>query len=63
MRRAGAGTAATKDSGPPRCARARRSPVQLRCLIVDDDQGFLDAARLLLERAGVLAVAFRSRWR
>jgi len=27
--------------------------VQIRCLIVDDNQRFLDAARLLLEREGV----------
>jgi DNA-binding NarL/FixJ family response regulator len=27
--------------------------VQIRCLIVDDNQPFLDAARLLLERQGV----------
>jgi DNA-binding NarL/FixJ family response regulator len=27
--------------------------VQIRCLIVDDSQPFLDAARLLLEREGV----------
>jgi DNA-binding NarL/FixJ family response regulator len=27
--------------------------VQIRCLIVDDNQPFLDAARLLLEREGV----------
>jgi DNA-binding NarL/FixJ family response regulator len=39
-RRAGADTAATK----------------IRCLIVDDSQLFLDAARLLLEREGVSVV-------
>jgi DNA-binding NarL/FixJ family response regulator len=27
--------------------------VQIRCLIVDDSQPFLDAARLLLEREGI----------
>jgi DNA-binding NarL/FixJ family response regulator len=31
--------------------------VQLRCLIVDDNQPFLDAARLLLEREQVAVVA------
>ncbi|MCW2966109.1 MAG: putative transcriptional regulator [Actinomycetia bacterium] len=30
--------------------------MQLRCLIVDDNQPFLDAARLLLEREGVAVV-------
>jgi DNA-binding NarL/FixJ family response regulator len=30
--------------------------VQIRCLIVDDKQLFLDAARLLLEREGVAVV-------
>jgi CheY-like chemotaxis protein len=30
--------------------------VQIRCLIVDDNQPFLDAARLLLERKGVPVV-------
>ena len=30
--------------------------VQIRCLIVDDDQPFLDAAHLLLEREGVAVV-------
>jgi DNA-binding NarL/FixJ family response regulator len=30
--------------------------VQIRCLIVDDSQPFLDAARLLLERQGVTVV-------
>src|SRR2546423_7263716 len=39
-RRAEAGTAATK----------------IRCLIVDDNRPFLDAARLLLEREGVAVV-------
>jgi len=39
-RRAEAGTAATK----------------FRCLIVDDNQPFLDAARLLLEREGMAVV-------
>src|SRR6476660_4009504 len=40
--------------------RASASPnaerVQIRCLIVDDNQPFLDAARLLLEREGVAVV-------
>src|SRR5258705_12176835 len=40
--------------------RADPSPdadrVQIRCLIVDDNQRFLDAARLLLEREGVPVV-------
>jgi DNA-binding NarL/FixJ family response regulator len=31
--------------------------VKIRCLIVDDSQPFLDAARLLLERQGVAVVA------
>jgi DNA-binding NarL/FixJ family response regulator len=30
--------------------------VQIRCLIVDDNRPFLDAARLLLEREGVAVV-------
>jgi len=30
--------------------------VQVRCLIVDDNRPFLDAARLLLEREGVAVV-------
>jgi DNA-binding NarL/FixJ family response regulator len=30
--------------------------VQIRCLIVDDNQPFLDAARLLLEREGMAVV-------
>jgi DNA-binding NarL/FixJ family response regulator len=30
--------------------------VQIRCLIVDDNRAFLDAARLLLERDGVAVV-------
>jgi DNA-binding NarL/FixJ family response regulator len=30
--------------------------LQIRCLIVDDNQQFLDAARLLLEREGVTVV-------
>ena len=30
--------------------------MQIRCLIVDDNQPFLDAARLLLEREGVAVV-------
>jgi len=30
--------------------------VQIRCLIVDDNQPFLDAARLLLKREGVAVV-------
>jgi DNA-binding NarL/FixJ family response regulator len=30
--------------------------VQIRCLIVDDNQPFLDAARLLLEREGMPVV-------
>jgi DNA-binding NarL/FixJ family response regulator len=30
--------------------------VQIRCLIVDDNQPFLDAARLLLEREGLAVV-------
>src|SRR6478752_3048068 len=47
-RRVGAGTAATNDSGSDR--------VQIRCLIVDDNQQFLEAARLLLEREGVAVV-------
>ena len=47
------------DSGSPRSAQARfedRDRVQIRCLIVDDNQPFLDAARLLLEREGVEVV-------
>jgi DNA-binding NarL/FixJ family response regulator len=30
--------------------------VQIRCLIVDDNEAFLDAARLLLEREGIAVV-------
>jgi CheY-like chemotaxis protein len=53
-RKAGAGTAAaTNDSGEP-LGNADRG--QIRCLIVDDNQPFLDAARLLLEREGVAVV-------
>jgi CheY-like chemotaxis protein len=51
--------AATDDSGSPRRAPARleeRGPVQIRCLIVDDNQPFLDAARLLLERERMAVV-------
>jgi CheY-like chemotaxis protein len=59
-RTAGAGTAAaTNDSGLPRCARAHicnADGVHIRCLIVDDNQPFLDAARLLLERQGLAVV-------
>src|SRR5258706_10511389 len=59
-RRAGAVTAAaTDDSDSPRCAPAcleERRRVQIRCLIVDDNQPFLDAARMLLEREGVAVV-------
>jgi DNA-binding NarL/FixJ family response regulator len=34
--------------------------LQIRCLIVDDNQAFLDAARLLLEREGVAVVGVAS---
>jgi DNA-binding NarL/FixJ family response regulator len=34
--------------------------VQIRCLIVDDSQPFLDAARLLLEREGMQVVGVAS---
>jgi two-component system nitrate/nitrite response regulator NarL len=34
--------------------------VALRCLIVDDNQSFLDAARVLLDREGVAGVASTS---
>jgi DNA-binding NarL/FixJ family response regulator len=34
--------------------------VQIRCLIVDDNQRFLDAARLLLEREGMAVVGVAS---
>ena len=48
------------DSGSPRSAPVRASRnadrVQIRCLNVDDNQRFLDAARLLLEREGVAVV-------
>jgi DNA-binding NarL/FixJ family response regulator len=46
----------------PACRDARRRAsrhadlVQIRCLIVDDNQTFHDAARLLLEREGVAVV-------
>jgi DNA-binding NarL/FixJ family response regulator len=43
------------DSGSPPLSRASRNAdrVQIRSLIVDDNERFLDAARLLLEREGV----------
>jgi DNA-binding NarL/FixJ family response regulator len=34
------------------CAVSDHDKVQVRCLIVDDNQPFLDAARVLLEREG-----------
>jgi DNA-binding NarL/FixJ family response regulator len=34
--------------------------VQIRCLLVDDNRPFLDAARLLLEREGVAVVGVAS---
>jgi CheY-like chemotaxis protein len=30
-------------------------PVSLRCLIVDDNPGFLEAARALLQQEGIIA--------
>ena len=36
--------------------RGTLNRVQIRCLIVDDQEPFLDAARLLLEREGVAVV-------
>ena len=38
------------------CASGKADQVQIRCLIVDDNQPFLDAARLLLEREGLAVV-------
>jgi len=35
------------------CVVSEHDNVQVRCLIVDDNQPFLDAARVLLEREGV----------
>ena len=32
----------------------------MRCVIVDDDEGFLDVARALLERDGVIVAGVRS---
>ena len=37
-----------------------RDAVPLRCLIVDDNAGFLHSARLLLEREGITVVAVAS---
>jgi DNA-binding NarL/FixJ family response regulator len=37
-------------TGPPDC---HTGPVQLRCVIVDDDEAFLNVAQALLERDGV----------
>jgi DNA-binding NarL/FixJ family response regulator len=45
--------AATNDSGEP---VGSPQPGKIRCLIVDDNQPFLDAAQLLLEREGVAVV-------
>lgn len=38
----------------PGAARCHDEAVQLRCVIVDDDDAFLDAARDSLERQGVI---------
>jgi DNA-binding NarL/FixJ family response regulator len=46
-------SAAHHSAPSPRC---RADRVQIRCLIVDDNRPFLDAARLLLEREGVAVV-------
>jgi CheY-like chemotaxis protein len=43
-----------------RAARCNPQPVSLRCLIVDDNGRFLDAARDLLEREGITVVAVAS---
>jgi DNA-binding NarL/FixJ family response regulator len=43
-------------SSARRCASGKAEQVQIRCLIVDDSQRFLDAARLLLEREGLAVV-------
>src|SRR3954469_820169 len=40
----------------PRPAARNADRVQIRCLIVDDNRPFLDAARLLLEREGIAVV-------
>src|SRR6478672_2081945 len=45
---------AAHHSAPASCRRADR--VQIRCLIVDDNERFLEAARLLLEREGLAVV-------
>jgi DNA-binding NarL/FixJ family response regulator len=45
--------------GAHRCRRCNAGVV-LRCLIVDDNPGFLDAARGLLEREGVAVVGVAS---
>jgi DNA-binding NarL/FixJ family response regulator len=39
-----------------RAARWKAGLVGLRCVIVDDDQGFLEAARVVLERDGLSVV-------
>jgi DNA-binding NarL/FixJ family response regulator len=43
-------------SAQGRACGAETIKMQIRCLIVDDNQPFLDAARLLLEREGVAVV-------
>ena len=58
---AGSATAAARSSSALSAMRAGAprgdaDRVQIRCLIVDDNQPFLDAARLLLEREGLAVV-------
>jgi DNA-binding NarL/FixJ family response regulator len=45
-----------RDATPP----ANLTGMALRCLIVDDNRGFLQSARLLLEREGISVVALAS---
>jgi CheY-like chemotaxis protein len=44
----------------PRAPRSYADPVAMRCLIVDDNSGFLRAARRLLEQEGVRVVGVAS---
>jgi DNA-binding NarL/FixJ family response regulator len=46
----------TTGAGPhaERAARWHTGLMQLRCVIVDDDEAFLDVARVLLEQGGVV---------
>jgi CheY-like chemotaxis protein len=52
------GMAASWNGGVP--PRSYADPVPLRCLIVDDNSGFLRAARALLEQEGLQVVGVAS---